>query len=185
MIRRRFAASYLITVSLCALAGCIFSPARKPPIVKVPHPYPILSNPFLVLDALQQDYEGRDSNEVKLLYDKDNYQGTSIDASDQSTYNTRWADEVEHVAALARSTTITQVAFTFPTSQTRFTDVSDPPGWATIQVQGLHIQIDDGQVSHLLYETGVTNEFKFVPHAPDASSSTDTTWKIIRWTEVH
>jgi len=185
MMHRRFVALCLIAASLCAFAGCIFSPVKKTPIPKPPQKYPLLINPFSVLDAVQQDYEGRDSNEVKLLYDKDNYQGTSIDASDQSTYNTRWADEVEHVAALARSTSITQVAFTFQPAQTRFTDLSDPPGWATIQVQGLHIQIDDMGTSHLLFETGVTNEFKFVPKTPDASSPTDTTWKIIRWTEIH
>ena len=180
MALRGFVALALV----CLISGCIFSPRQKPPVVIPPPDYPKLINPFAVLDALELAYGARDSNEVKLLYDKD-YLGTSTDRSDGSVLNFTKAEEVEHVAALARHTSITHVFLKFPPNKTRFSDGADPPEWATIQMsQGVNLQIDDSPTSYYL-TSGVITEFKLIPKTPDASSSTDTTWSIIKWNEIH
>jgi len=66
----------------------------------------------------------------------------------------------------------------------RFTDVGDPPGWATILVANPRIEIDDQPVSYSIDPSAETMQFKFVPTTPDSTSPTDTTWKIIRWFEA-
>jgi hypothetical protein len=182
MKARRFAAYWLVAI-LCLISGCIFSPKKKPPTVTPPPDYPQLINPFTVLDALELAYGAKDSNEIKLLYHRD-YAGKSTDQSDQSVLNFTKAEEVEHVAALARHATI-KVTLKFPPSKSRYSDLADPPEWATIQMtQGVNVQIDDSPTSYYL-TTGVITEFKLIPKTPDASSSTDTTWQIIRWNEFH
>ena len=182
MVLRGFVALAL----LCLMSGCIFSPKKKPPIVIPPPDYPKLINPFAVLEALRLAYGARDTNEIKLLYDKDNnYLGTSIDPSDGSSLTFNWNDEVAHVAALARHTSITSVTISYPPSLVRYTDLADPPGWASIELlrgSGYNVEINDYPTSYFL-KSDVRTEFKFIPKTPDASSSTDTTWKIIRWSE--
>lgn len=166
------------------LGGCIFSPhtdkckncGTQPPI------YPKLINPFTVLDALKLAYAARDSNEVKLIYDK-GYQGVSFNPTtlDQLTFTK--TDEIRHIQALYRTTSITSVDLSFPPSLVRTTASSDLPGWATITVQGMSVQINDSPTTYNL-RPNETFEFKFIPTAPDSTSETDTTWKIVRWTEL-
>jgi len=183
MKARRFAAYWLVAI-LCLISGCIFSPKKKPPNITPPPDYPQLINPFTVLDALELAYDARDSNEVKVLYHQD-YAGTSTDRSDGSVLNFTKADEIEHVAGLAKHSSITRVFLKFPPFKSRYSDLADPPEWATIQMtQGVNVQIDDSPTSYYL-TTGVITEFKLIPKTPDASSSTDTTWSIIRWNEIH
>jgi len=184
MMLKRFP---LWIVLLMGVSGCIFSPNKKPPTVTPPPDYPLLINPFSVLDALALAYAARDTNEVKLLYDPVNYTGTSYDSDDQSSLTFRWRDEVNHVAALVRRTSITRVQITYPPSRYRFSDLADPPGWATIQLlqgNGMNVEISDSPTSYF-FKSGVSTEFKFIPKTPDSSSPTDTTWKIVRWNEVH
>jgi len=186
MILRRFAALWLVAV-LCVVSGCIFSPNKKPPTI-IPLPdYPKLINPYSVLDALRLAYAAKDTNEIKLLYDKDNYVGTSFDADDQSRLTFNWSDEVAHVAALARHTTITSVVISYPPSLVRYSDLADPPDWATIELlrgSGYNVEISDQPTSWFL-KADVRSAFKFIPKTPDPTSSTDTTWKIVRWSENH
>lgn len=172
-------------VLLAGLSGCIFSPAKKPPTVKPPPIYPQLVNPFDVLLALSMAYENKDSTEISLIYDSQ-YIGTSFDQIDNSTLTFTKADEVHHVAALAKIPDITSVAFRYPPSQNRYDDLADPPGWATIQFQqDVHVEINVLLgTSYFLFGSGETIIFKFLP-TPDSSSPTDTTWKIIRWSETH
>jgi len=181
---KRFAASCLVGL-LCLAAGCIFSPKKNPPGGTPPPDYPQLINPFSVLDALAQAYSAKDSNEVKVLYDT-LYVGTSIDQVDQTNLSFTRANEIDHVAALAKSPEIRSVHLDFPPSTTRFTDQADPPGWATIQIlQDMHVTVETANRTYFLFNSGVTTEFKLLPKTPDPSSSTDTTWKIIRWSENH
>ena len=51
---------------------------------------------------------------------------------------------------------------------------------------GLRLEIDDGSIatSYFIASDRETMEFKFIPTSPDSTSPTDTTWKIVRWSEV-
>jgi len=169
-------------VLLIAAAGC--GSDHKRIVGPDPAPaYSVPSSPLAVLDNLSLAYSSRDSTECKLLYD-DNYVGTSTDQSDGSSLTFSKANEVGHVGALAKIHSITTVLLQFPPGLTRFTDAGDPPGWATIQVLNLNLVIEDSPTSLYLNNSGEMNEFKFVPTTPAADSPTDTTWKIIRWTEI-
>ncbi|HYQ89800.1 MAG TPA: hypothetical protein VEU09_09270 [Candidatus Binatia bacterium] len=66
----------------------------------------------------------------------------------------------------------------------RFTDPSDPPGWATIQNPIASLEVSDSTGSHTVDIANDLMEFKFIPKTPDSSSASDTTWKIVRRTEV-
>jgi hypothetical protein len=174
-----------MTATLCAFSGCIFSPPKKPPQIKPPVIYPVLAYPASVLEALSMAYAAKDSDEIKLLYDR-TYIGSSTDNTDQTTLPFSWANEVDHVTALGHHPEVIRVALTFPPSLTRYNDLNDTPGWATIQIiDQMHVEIDTNLTSYALFGSGETITFKFVPKTPDTSSPTDTTWKIIRWTEYH
>ena len=186
--------SVALAIALCAvlLAGC----GKKDKIVGPEPPgsptYPKLSSPVNVLRALEQAYEARDSVEFKLLYNDTLYKGTSIDQSNPGSpirYTFYKADEVRHVAALAKNFGITKIDLIYPPVLDRFTDLSDPQGWATIQVlpsSGLRLEINDAYTStaYSIASDRESFEFKFIPKSPDSSSPTDTTWQIVRWSEV-
>jgi hypothetical protein len=69
-------------------------------------------------------------------------------------------------------------------SLVRFRDGADPPGWATIQNPLGAVEVNDGPNTFRVDPSGITMQFKFAPAAPDSTSPTDTTWKIVRWLEV-
>jgi hypothetical protein len=156
---------------------------NPPPIP--PRIYPLLLDPYSVMDALRTAYGRRDSAEIKLLYDM-NYQGTSIDQTDPApaVLNFNKADEVRHVVALAKDPTILHVSMVPTTVMQRFTDLADPPGWSTIQNPIASLEVSSSTSSRTVDIANETMVFKFIPHTPDPTSATDTTWKIIRWTEV-
>jgi hypothetical protein len=187
---RNYLMRFLLASACCFLAlgvvsGCIFSPhtdkgctdCNQPPPV-----YPGLINPFSVLDALESAYSHRDSTEIKLIYDI-NYAGSSFDPKTPGQLVFTKQDEIRHVEGLYRTTSITEVSLKFPPNKVRYTDSADPPGWATIQIQNMTLDISDSQTSYNLL-TSETFEFKFIPYTPDSTSPTDTTWKIVRWTEL-
>ncbi len=174
-------------VLLASLTSCIFSPKRDDGGGGgdgLPE-YPKLTNPYFVLDALEKAYEARDSVEIALIYD-DSYIGSSFDPTTLAQIQLSKSDEVTHVHALHDAIGVTSVQLNYPPQRTLYTDLGDPPGWATIQVSGagLGILIDDNakQITYRLIGSGGTFEFKFIPTPPD-SASPDTTWKIVRWTE--
>jgi hypothetical protein len=168
-------------------SGCIFDPHKDPKIGPPPPPvYPALSDPYNVMAAYKTAYEHRDSVEIKALYD-DGYIGQLTDnanPSNNATFNK--SNEVQSVAAMARSHTIVSVQLTLPPALTRYTDLADPPGWATINLPptSVTLQIDDTPDSYQINPANETFVFKFVPTTPVSTSPTDTTWKIIRWTET-
>ena len=172
-----------LMVCVIALAGC----SAKNRITKpdVQPKYPVLSTPQNVMAALARAYGWRDSVEYALLFD-DNYQGTSTDPylpPGEETLNFTKADEAAHIGALARSRTISYVNVDFGPSPERATDAADSVGWATIQVQYFVLAIQDNVTSYYANSSNVAMEFKFKPTTPAPSSPTDTTWKIIRWSE--
>ena len=181
-MRRR----HLIALVVAALvvAGCgsdrVVTP-NEPPVSK----YPVLLNPYSVLDALRIAYQDGDTNEIKVLY-HDQYDGTSIDQTDPTPTLVTFtkADEVAHVSALARSASVANITMTMMNNRIRFDDPADPVGWATIQNPIASIQIADVTTTRNVDIAGETMVFKFIPTTPAPSSPTDTTWKIIRWTEV-
>jgi len=170
-------------------SGCGFSPPTEPPCPTCHEPppnYPILSDPYNVMEAYRLAYQARDSVKMKEIYD-DTYIGTSIDQSSPDsiqslTFNK--SQEVSHVGAMAKAT-ITSVTLTLPGALLRETDQADPPGWALIGLQQgtVSLQIDDGATSYVIVSDKENFEFRFVPTTPAPTSPTDTTWKIIRWHE--
>ena len=141
--------------------------------------------PEAVLRNLALAYSTRDSTEYKSLFDE-NYQGTSIDQAAPSppTLTYTKADEARHIAALAKSATITSIELRLTLALARFTDVGDPPGWASIQNPIQLLAIYDGADAYVVDLGREYTEFKFIPTTPAPSSPSDTTWKIIRWTEI-
>jgi hypothetical protein len=49
----------------------------------------------------------------------------------------------------------------------------------------VRLEINGIPSSYSLASTNELIEFKFEPTTPSAGSPTDTTWHIIRWTEIH
>lgn len=141
------------------------------------------STPQNVLFNLVRAYTSRDSAGYDSLFDAA-YAGTSIDNSDPGPpLSFTKADEMLHIGALARTATISNVALTFGPNPIRFTDSGDSAGWASVQATNPAIIIVDGPDA---FFTG-PNEFmlfKFRPTTPAPGSPTDTTWKIVRWSEV-
>jgi len=178
---RRLAASSTI-LGACLLLGAMMGCGDDNP-VKPPNPGPkylASSTPQNTLENLRRAYTTRDSTGYDSLFDP-RYQGTSIQ-SGMPLIAFTYSDERRHIGALANAASITSVELFFP-PLTRTTDLGDPPGWATIQVQNVLLQVNDG-TSSLNLEPDETMEFKFAPTTPSAGSPTDTTWHVIRWTEI-
>lgn len=172
----------VLALLLCALplSGC----GKKRHLVDpIPPRYPVLSSPANVLVALAKAYASLDSAEYKSLFD-DGYQGSSINQKDPSPQLVTFtkADEARHIAALAKSTTVTSIQLQLR-NLVRSTDAGDPPGWALMQNPIFSLTIFDGPNSYDVAASTETIEFRFIPTL-DSTSPTDTTWKIIRWTEV-
>ena len=177
--------AFIVAVAmLVAMAGCGKDKKITGPI---PGPgYAVPSTPFDVLHNLSLAYSSRDSSKYKAAFDNA-YLGTSFDNSGGTIDTFYRFNEAQHISALARSNSITNVTLQFPPSMVRFSDAADPPGWATVQFgpgSGFNVEIDDSPSGYFL-SRNVSEEFKFVPTAPDSTSPTDTTWKIIRWTEIN
>jgi hypothetical protein len=147
--------------------------------------YPKLINPYSVLDALVLAYVARDTTEIKLIY-HDLYDGSSVDQTDPVPLLVSFtkAQEVAHVSALRRSTSPGSISITQIPNRIRFSDGADPVGWATIRDPFSSIEVSDTTATHVVDLPHISMEFKFIPTTPAPSSPTDTTWKIIRWTEV-
>ena len=174
-------AAIVAVLLLIAVAGC-----SKDKKITGPGPgptYAVPSSPYSVLSNLTLAYSSRDTTEYPALFDA-SYTGTSADASPGGgvPLNFTKSDEMAHIRGLKRSASITRISLTFPQVIQRYNDLSDPPGWATIQMSNVAGEIDDNPTSYTF--SADLMEFKFVPTTPAAGSPTDTTWKIIRWSEI-
>ena len=180
---------WVVTALAAAVLGGCGSDEGPPTGPDPPRPprYPERTTPYHVLEALALSYVNRDSIEYKSLYDS-SYVGTSTDlnappASQVSTF--RYADEISHIRALARTTTIVSVVLDFgpPFTWTRLpSDDVTHPEWAMIQLApgSWRVEIYDGAT---LYTTQATHPMTFA-FKPTVAAPGDTTWKIVRWNEV-
>ena len=171
----------VLAITLCAavLAGC----GKKDTVVGPPvtPKYGLPSSPLIVMNNLKTAYTAKDSVAYRACFDF-SYVGDSQDLRTQTPIDTLYfANEAEHIAALARSTAIVEIQLV--PVLVRRADSGDPPGWALIQNPILSLAIHDGPVSFNVVPQDETIEFRFIP-TPDSASPTDTTWKIIRWSEI-
>jgi hypothetical protein len=165
------------------LSGCIFSPTKGPGGGGIEPPkYQVPQNPNAVMYNLKTAYTAKDSAGYKACFDP-RYIGTTQDAVLQTPVDTLYfTDEAKHIAALARSAA--NVDLELKPTVVRSSDAGDPPGWALIQDPIHSLAIYDGANIITITPTNENIEFRFIPKTPDSSSPTDTTWKIIKWTEV-
>jgi hypothetical protein len=178
--------TWVFALALLPMVGCIFDPPRDPPKPPDTTPYPILSTPENVLVAMRMAYQRRDSVEYASLFDS-SYVGLSVDqANPGGTLRLDFTrdDEQHHMGRLNRRTSIISCDFDLGPGFIRFTDVNDAP-WATIQTTTATLEINDSPNAYILVSSNETIEFKFKPKTPAPSSTTDTTWQIIKWTEIH
>jgi len=146
--------------------------------------YPPLTTPENTLAAMIRAYAARDTVELALVYD-DAYQGWSYDQDDWlNVLSFSKADEIRHVAALAHASTVTRVSIGLNPVLRRYTDLADAPGWASLQNPIREVEVEDGSTTYDVYLSYETTTYKFAPTTPDSTSPTDTTWKIVSWTEV-
>jgi hypothetical protein len=176
--------SFVITALV--LAGVMGGCGDDNTVGPKPNPQPSYldsSTPFNVLYNMRIAYTARDTTAYDSLFDV-NYMGTSYDPVTNNSLHFSKADEKRHVKALLLTSTVTSVSLTFPPVFNRYTDISDPSGWATVQMAGagLGVEINDGATSYGLVSGG-TMEFKFIPTTPALGSPTDTSWHIVRWSE--
>jgi hypothetical protein len=144
--------------------------------------------PENTLMELELAYSSRDSVWTKEIYDS-TYTGESVDlANPGQTINFTYPDEVRHVAALA---SIPGLAVYLDLGGPPIWDrlpSDDPshPEWSILQVSGtsFRIEIIQGDTAYgAIGEAGTFQEFAFAPHL-DATSQTDTLWRIVRWREM-
>lgn len=144
--------------------------------------------PANTLMELELSYSSRDSVWTKEIYDS-TYTGESVDVSDLGqTIDLTYQDEVQHVAALARTPGLTAYLELGAPAIWDILPSDDPshPEWSIIQVSGssYHIEITEGSNTlGAIGEAGTFQEFAFAPY-PDATSQTDTLWRIVRWREM-
>jgi hypothetical protein len=178
-------------IAAALISGCDNStePKDKPPAGIT---YPALSSPQNVLDALQLAYLYEDSTKTKAVYDS-SYVGTSTDMSGGIGFplTFSYADEVDHVATIARNPLVTVQYCTFGGAFTRQTsDDLSHPEWAVIQISGSNFQVDvldqttSAPSTYQVKGSNMTFTFRFKPSTPESSSPTDTLWKIIEWEEI-
>jgi hypothetical protein len=172
------------SILLAGMAGCGGKKTTGPGPQPQPKYLPS-STPANVLINMRIAYSTRDSSGYDSLFDAA-YTGTSDDHSGPSpvVYTFTKADEARHISALAQATTITDIYLVLMPVLIRYTDAGDPPGWAVIQDPVYILSITDGINTYLIARDRETIEFRFKPTTPSPGSPTDTTWHIVRWTEV-
>src|SRR5678815_1007087 len=109
---------------LCVFALCVGCGTEKSITGPVPRTgYLALTTPENTLTTMIRAYANRDTAQLALVYD-DAYEGTSRDADDWSpetlTFTKR--DEIEHVAALARSSSVASVSVALNPVLRRYSD---------------------------------------------------------------
>lgn len=166
-------------------SGCIFSPKKEDKKVVDTGGYREPTTPLNVLYNLQKAYQAKDSVTIKTIYDP-SYAGTSqdVNAPDGSQIaNFTYDDEVAHVAALARSTTISSVKFELPPEASWLLLESDDPShpeWAEVQVNSWHVEVYDAQT---LYTVESFNPLTFY-FKPIMDGTGRLTYKIVKWVEI-
>jgi len=163
----------------------------KPPTPQ-PIVYPDQSTPKNTVLRMSMAVANRDSVVTASVY-ADDYEGSSndLDGPIPEAFTFTKADEIRVIGAMALSNSIVSVDMDLGHPATWFQHhfVSDPPDWVTIEVPGYRIYVNDvdlgefGMQSPSAGETRIF-EFRLRPTTPDSTSPTDTTWTIVRWTEI-
>jgi hypothetical protein len=180
----RFTSSSTILACLLigAMVGCSDNPVK--PLPSGPK-YLASSTPQNTLENLRRAYTTRDTTGYDSLFDAA-YIGTSIDQRDPSPTLKMFTkgDEALHIRALAEGS-ISVSRLQFPPSLIRTSDAADTLGWATIPISFVFLEIEDFSVgTSWVISPDDVMEFKFRPTTPSPGSPTDTTWHIVRWSEV-
>ena len=172
----------LAGLSLLLLAGCIFSPDRKPP-KDVTVIYPVADSPGNTLQKLILAYNNRDSVRTGEVYDV-NYQGSSADPSQPTpVYQFTRASEISHVKRLHDDQNIVNVSLDLgPSNAWQLLPglATDPPGTIVIPIQYATISVKDVSAAEYVFKP-VTMEYAF---KPTEISPGVTHWTVIRWTET-
>jgi len=170
-------------LAMAVLGGCGSDDnPTEPPIPTLKYDRTTPQNTLL---AMQTAYVARDSLETKQVYDS-SYVGASTNLSDPPGSQVsifQYQDEFAHVATLARTLTIVAITLDLgPSSSWSRLPSDDPshPEWAMIQISNFHGELVDGAT---LYSFTSTNPMTFA-FIPTVAAPGDTTWKIIRWTEI-
>jgi hypothetical protein len=143
------------------------------------------TTPQNTLLLMVEAYVGRDSVATEGIYDVA-YEGTSTDLASPTpaVYNLTWFDEKHHVAVLKNNPNIANISVQLG-SQTAWRrlppEAGDPQDWAVLQIDRANIQITDVS-SGFLYQA--QNNKMLYTFIPTVAAPGDTTWKIVRWTEV-
>ena len=171
-----------------AFGGCIFSPRSGPGNGQKPTIIPDPDYPENALERLRVYYEKRDSVEYRKLIDFE-YLGTSQDLTDGTSVTLRNADEVKHIQALAKATTIASISFSLGTASSIRRQSSDDlahPEWAVIQISGSQFRLeinDTGKDLFIVSNPTSTYTFRFKPTSP-APFHSDTSWTLVQWQET-
>jgi hypothetical protein len=188
---RSIALALACLVAGVGLGGCIFSPKKneKPPEDTPPPEYRVPYLPEFALYNLMTAYAARDSVAYRSTLDFE-YQGSSTDDKGAKvSFNN--IQEVQHIQAFARATTIVgKVFFSLGPEATWDRLPSDDPTypeWAVIQIAGSNFKLevnDTGLGTLTVNDPQDNHTFKFNPTTPAPSSPTDTLWTLVRWDEV-
>lgn len=150
--------------------------------------YPESSTPQNVLLALELAYANRDSTQYTGLHDS-TYTGSSVDLQDPgNVIDLVFQDEARHIAALAKTPSLTAYLELGSSSTWERIPSDDPshPEWAIIQIVGSEYRVEITEATNTLGvvgEPGTFLEFAFSPKL-DSVSPTDTLWQIVRWRET-
>jgi len=166
------------------VAGCGDDKTTNPNDKPTTFTYLPLDTPQHVVANLRDSWNRIDSVRTDQIYD-DAYIGTSVDQSDNSTLTFTKTQEVQVIARMKRDANVRSASFDPKPENTwvRLSYPTDPPGWATLQLYGVNIQLDHAVYGTLLANSSSFFELKFIPTL-DSASPTDTTWKIVRWSEI-
>lgn len=174
----------LAVLAIFVAAGCgILDPGQTHGHGGGSSQYLDLKTPEHVMQNLSTAWHNRDSSETLQLYAPD-YIGTSTDVTDNTSLNFTRDAEVGVVGALRRTASITTVNLILPAESTwtHTTYQGDPASWRAIQfpAAAVIVQVYDPN-GDWEAKSSTFLEFKF---RPVSVSGADTTWGIVRWTEV-
>lgn len=164
------------------LVGCgLFYPPLDPGEPPKPFEYPLLNTPQSVLLNLKLAWQNRDSSRTQQLYDPD-YTGTAPnpDPGFPTSFSYTRSDEVHVVGVLQNDPNVTGTFMELRAESTwvQLHNEGDPLEYTTIQLlKGVTLEVFTTSTTFEASTSFI--EYTFKPYVTD----TDTTWKIIRWTE--
>jgi hypothetical protein len=162
--------------------GCGKDDPVKPLLPAAPPRYFTQSAPESTVLNYTLAWERRDSTMIDSVM-ADDYTGSSVDMSDPSsgTLTFTKSDETRALGRFQLDSRIRsiEILFSEPSTWTRFHDLADPVGWVTLTIPQSSIRVFWVNGMDAVAHT----QLEFTVEA--IASASDTTWKIVRWSEVH